>query len=365
MKRILVIEDDPAVRGVIVDALQTRGWRSTEAGDGEAGLNAAIAELPDLILCDIQMPKLDGFHVLRAIRSRRGMATVPFVFLTGHGEKPMMRQAMELGADDYIVKPFTVSELLAAVEVRFQKQAVIDESADNKLQALRETLTSALPHELVTPLNAILGFAALLADDPRANPEQVHEYALLIKGAGERLHSLISKFLVYAQVELATADFQQRESFRSRPAGPTQDVIQTVAERVVREHNRENDLVLNLAVVEHRVAPSHLERLVREAVDNACRFSTPGTPVEVISRATHNSFELRATDRGRGLTPDQIRQVSANIQFERKLTEQQGTGLGLAICRRLAELYSGTLEIHSSPGTKTELVVQLPFALPR
>jgi two-component system sensor histidine kinase/response regulator len=359
MKRILVIEDDPSVRHVIVEALEMRGWIPVEAADGEEGLERAQGEVPDLVLCDIQMPKLDGYGVLRGMRQNGALATIPFVFLTGHGDKPMMRQAMEQGADDFIVKPFTISELLAAVDARFQKQAVLEKTVDKKLQALRDSLRFALPHELVTPLNTILGFAQLLLENPD-QPAQVREFAAHIKGAGERLRGLIEKFLVYAQVELAITDPKQREAFTQRPPAPTEEAILTVAQRVANEEKRLEDLKLEVQPTEHRIAPSHLERLLRELVENACRFSQSGTPILVTASRTGSALELRVIDQGRGFTAEQINEVSANLQFDRKLSEQQGTGLGLAICRRLAELYSGTLEIHSVPSERTVVHVHLP-----
>jgi two-component system sensor histidine kinase/response regulator len=359
MKRILVIEDEPSVRQIVVEALQTRGWQPVEAVDGEEGLDRALAELPDMILCDIQMPKMDGYGVLRGIRQNAGpLATVPFLFLTGHGDKPMMRQAMEMGADDFIVKPFTISELLAAVDARFQKQAIIAQSLEKKLDALRDSLRFALPHELVTPLNTILGFANLLVDGTTGRTEQVREYASHIKEAGERLRALIEKFLVFAQVELTITDSKQREAYTNRPPAPTEETVLTVAERVANENGRVPDLKFAVEAVEHRVAPSHLERLIRELVENACRFSPSGTPIQVRSGRPSERFELRVTDEGRGFTPDQIQQVSANIQFDRKLAEQQGSGLGLAICRRIAEIYGGSLEIESDG--KTVVRVELP-----
>ena len=359
MKRILVIEDDASVRQVIVEALRTRGWRSLEAVDGEEGLHKVAAELPDMVLCDIQMPKLDGYGVLRGIRQNGALATVPFVFLTGHGDKPMMRQAMELGADDFIVKPFTIAELLAAVDARFQKQTILEETADKRMHALRETLRFALPHELVTPLNTILGFAGLLLENSGARDGHVREFASHIKEAGERLRGLIEKFIVYAQIELAITDSQQRESFTSRTPAAIAEVIGMIAHRVATEEKRESDLKLELEKIEHRIAPAHLERLVRELVENACRFSPPGSAIDVSSRRSADAFELAVSDHGRGFTPEQIGQVRANIQFDRNLTEQQGSGLGLAICRRLAELYSGALEIQSVAG-KTLVRVHLP-----
>jgi two-component system, sensor histidine kinase and response regulator len=251
--------------------------------------------------------------------------------------------------------------LLAAVEARFQKQAVIEESADKKLEALRESLRFALPHELVTPLNTILGFAGLLLEQPEPRGDQVREYASHIRQAGERLRSLVEKFLVYAQVELAVAGNEHRTAFSNRPASPTEEVITNAAQRVAQEQNRASDLLLQVSPLAHAISPSHLERLVRELVENACKFSRPGEPVRVVARKENRDFVLQLIDQGRGFTPEQIRQVSANIQFDRKMSEQQGTGLGLAIARRIAQLYGGELAFHSLPEESTTVTVRLPL----
>ena len=116
MKRILVIEDAPDVCSTICEMLHAHGWQSLFAHDGEQGLALAQSQLPDLVLCDIRMPRKDGFAVLSELRANPATAGTPFVFLTGVSEKPSVRQGMELGADDYIVKPFTPQELAAEVE---------------------------------------------------------------------------------------------------------------------------------------------------------------------------------------------------------------------------------------------------------
>src|SRR5687767_10949162 len=261
-KRILVIEDDPAVRGLIVDTIRLKGWQPLEASDGEVGLRTAEEELPDLILCDIQMPKMDGYGVLHRLRENKTTAALPFIFLSGLGEKPKVRKGMESGADDYIVKPFTVQELVGAIEARFQKQAAFKETAELRLNELRESLTFALPHELVTPLNTILGFSSLLLESPEISRDQLKEYAAHMQEAGERLKKLIEKFLIYAQVELTTAD-RDAQSARRAPH-LTSDTVSAVATRVAREFNRGGDLQVALAPVEHRMSALHLERIVRE-----------------------------------------------------------------------------------------------------
>ncbi len=276
MKRILVIEDDAAVRSLIAETLQFKGWQPVVAADGEEGVRLAQMDVPDLIVCDIQMPKMDGYEVLRNVRQNPLTAAIPFMFLTGLNEKPRMRQAMEEGADDYLVKPFTVQELVAAVDARFQKQAVVEKSADRKLHELRESLSFALPHELVTPLNAILGFSSLILDSPEVRREELNEYASHIKASAQRLRKLVEKFLLYAQVELTATDAQQKRMLSLRTPTPTSETIFSAATRVARECHRENDLSQQLSNIDHRVNPAHLERIVRELVENAFKFSEPG-----------------------------------------------------------------------------------------
>jgi two-component system, sensor histidine kinase and response regulator len=360
MKLILVIEDDPAVRGLIVETIQSKGWRVIDAGDGQQGVELAFKDRPDLILCDIQMPKMDGYAVLDRIRQNPDTTSTPFIFLTGMGEKPKVRKAMESGADDYIVKPFTVQELIGAIEARLQKQATFQETAEKRLNELRENLTFALPHELVTPLNTILGFSALLVDSPEISRLELQEYATHILRSGERLKELIEKFLFYAQIETTMADAEQRRAFRQRAPHVTQETIFASARRVANERRRLSDLKLSLAPINHRISASHLERIVRELLDNAFKFSEPGTPVEVRTMAADGVFKLQIIDQGRGFSAEQIKRVGANFQFDRKMQEQQGSGLGLSIARRLAEIYDGALRIESTPGEQTVLTLEFP-----
>lgn len=361
MKRILVIEDDAAVRGLIIDTIRFKGWEVIDAADGEAGLGKAQNEMPDLILCDIQMPKMDGYAVLQAVRENPATAPIPFIFLTGLGEKPKVRKAMESGADDYLVKPFTIQELIAAVDARLQKQATFQVTAEKRLHELRESLTFALPHELVTPLNSILGFSALLLDSPEISRDELHEYATHIQKSGERLRDLIEKFLFYAQVETILADPGQREANAQRQPHPTDETIRSAANRAATEHKRDSDLRFSLTPVEHRISVSHLDRMIRELLDNAFKFSNPDSPVDVKSSVVNGNFQIQVIDSGRGFSPEQINRVGANLQFDRKLQEQQGSGLGLAIVRRLAELHGGNLQILSTPGDRTSVTVQLPL----
>lgn len=121
MKTILVIEDEKHTRENLCTILDMEGYASRSAGDGAAGVVAALQEMPDLILCDVSMPRLDGLGVLAALRKDERTASIPFIFLTAKGTRPDMRTGMDLGADDYLTKPASAAEVLAAIEARFAR----------------------------------------------------------------------------------------------------------------------------------------------------------------------------------------------------------------------------------------------------
>ncbi len=133
MKTILVIEDQPIMRQKTVTILKMEGYEVLEAPNGKEGIRLALDELPDLILCDIMMPECDGYEVLQAVRLNRATATTPFVFFTAKGEKPDVRAGMNLGADDYLVKPTARTDLLEALEARFERQRLHHEHLKQEL----------------------------------------------------------------------------------------------------------------------------------------------------------------------------------------------------------------------------------------
>ncbi|MEG4346197.1 EAL domain-containing response regulator [Microcoleus sp. A003_D6] len=161
MKKILVIEDEQVIRENILKLLKAEGFDVTGASNGAQGLSAAVSNLPDVIICDVMMPELDGYGVLVALRSNPVTATVPFVFLTGKADRSEMRQGMELGADDYLTKPFTKSELVGAISSRLKKQEAWAEQQHNlrsqsfallqdaahKLEEIKTSLCGALERE--------------------------------------------------------------------------------------------------------------------------------------------------------------------------------------------------------------------------
>src|SRR5690606_23872453 len=127
MKRILIIEDDTVLRENIAEILSLARYDVTTASDGKKGVNAAKQHLPDVIICDIMMPELDGYGVLEALSKDETTKQIPFIFLSAKTERQDIRKGMDLGADDYITKPFEESELLGAIRSRLARVAILNE----------------------------------------------------------------------------------------------------------------------------------------------------------------------------------------------------------------------------------------------
>lgn len=133
MKTILIIEDEPEMRRNLATILRLEKFLPVSAENGRLGVDLALKELPDLVLCDVMMPELDGYGVLRELRSNAATEATPFIFLTAKGEKPDVRAGMNLGADDYLTKPVAKADLLAAIDSRMKRaeQAAVPDFKPN------------------------------------------------------------------------------------------------------------------------------------------------------------------------------------------------------------------------------------------
>jgi CRP-like cAMP-binding protein/CheY-like chemotaxis protein len=141
MTKILLIEDNPEIRENMAEILDLAGYEVYTAENGKEGITIAIREKPDLILCDIMMPVLDGYGVLHMLQKNTGLQNIPFIFLTAKSEHNEIRKGMELGADDYITKPFDGTELLKAIEIRLKKAGQLKQALPVNLQGVNELIS--------------------------------------------------------------------------------------------------------------------------------------------------------------------------------------------------------------------------------
>jgi two-component system, sensor histidine kinase and response regulator len=359
MKKVLIIEDEESLRNNVAEILALEGFEALTAANGRIGLALAQENLPDLVVCDVMMPEMDGFEVLSALRENQATRLIPFILLTAMAERENIRKGMELGADDYIIKPFGVKELLHSVNSRLRKSEAVNNFKETALNELRMNLISQLPHELRTPLNGIIGFGQLLQDNAAIyGPNEMAEFGEIIKKSGMRLYRLIQNYLIYAQLELKNIDTTQKAELDD--AGL---ICKKTAEEVADRYNRKNDLIVYASPCKAAINHQDFTRIVEELTDNAFKFSEAGTRVTISCGSDKGKFRLTIEDAGRGMTAENIKNIGAYMQFDRMLYAQQGSGLGLIISKRIAELYGGILSVENTSPKGIRVTVMLPEGL--
>ena len=360
MPKILVIEDEKSLLEEILTLLRFEDFEVIGATDGITGVKLAQQHLPDLVISDIMMPGLDGYGVLLELQDDPLTRKLPFIFLTAKSDREHLRYGMELGADDYITKPFSQEELLSAITARLSQRTGVENAFERKLDNLRQSVSLALPHEMRTPLTSLVGFAELLMMDAETLPrDQVAQMGEAILKAGLRLQRQLKNFLLYAQLEMIRLDPASIFEARSVRLNHVETVIQAEVYNQVNDNQRGSDLRLSADSATLHISEFALAKIVEELVDNALKFSKPGQAIAVTGTIRDHTYTLAIHDHGRGMSPEQIHEAGAYLQFERRLYEQQGSGMGLAIARQIADLYNGQLEITSALGEGTQVEVQL------
>jgi len=165
MKKILVIEDEPEMRRNLTTVLRFEKFHPLPAENGLVGVQLAKKEKPDLILCDVMMPTLDGYEVIAALRADPATVTIPLIFLTAKGERPDIRAGMNLGADDYLIKPVAKSDLLAAIQSRLER------AAQQATPEFRPNFDSAEPLEITLGLTPRVAETLLWLSQGKTNSE--------------------------------------------------------------------------------------------------------------------------------------------------------------------------------------------------
>jgi two-component system sensor histidine kinase/response regulator len=361
MPRILAIDDDPNVLVTVSRLLQTEGYEVRTAADGLSGIQAAADWHPDLVLLDIVMPDPNGFAVLGALRRETLTASIPVVFLTGVPDPTQLRAGKGLGADDYLLKPFTRVELLHVIEGRLARQAFIRREATRRLGDLRSALETSLPRHLLAPLASLLGLSAFLRDEAASlPPELICELGQGIFTGSQKLQQSLEKIVFYAELERLThAAGTTAAPAADRPT-PAATIVTEAALAAAQPLDRRADLKLGIEDLAVDVDPLHLRRLVLELVENAAKFSAGGRPLAVeCRREGESTCRLAVTDEGPGLPAAVLAGLDGRAGASLPLA---GSGFGLAIVRRLASLYGAEISVSAPAAGGTTIAVALPLA---
>jgi two-component system, sensor histidine kinase and response regulator len=362
--RIVVVEDEPVIALDIQRRLTRLGYKVVAIAENAKTALEHVAQLqPDLILMDIRLRgESSGIEAAAQIQEQFHL---PVIFLTAHTDEITLEQAKATRPFGYVIKPFETHDLSIAIELalsRHQAETAIRNHAQKQLDDLRSSIALSLPHEFRTPLTAILSGVELLRARPDLlKPTKILELTEPILNSTNRLCKLVQNFLLYAELEITARDPEWLHELLGCETHNSKLCITDTATQIARQVERETDLQLDLQNVTVPIASDNLKKIVEELTDNAFKFSDAGTSVHIVSVADETTFMLEVIDQGRGMTAEQIGELGAYMQFERKRHEQQGSGLGLAIVKRLLELHGGKLAIDSIIGIQTSVRATVPL----
>jgi signal transduction histidine kinase len=377
--KILYIEDNPESRALVRTVLEAEGFDVLEASDGMAGIDLAIATHPDLILCDIQLPGLDGYETATRLRSYRGLDGCPIVVLTSHGDRGL---SLSLGCEGYIEKPIDVAKFPAQLRaflkgkrekvrapeerryLREYSQSLTErlEATVRELTAVNSQLRAAarsktefmqnLSHELATPLTPITGYLNMLRSKKMGALAPKQESALEAMAlASDRLSRTIDNLVDFASLEGGTTAVH-RDEFEA--AALSKSVFE---EARPKARARRVHLEVNVESSEPGYGD---ERKLRQAltnmVDNAIKFSPHGS--EVLLRVSGDPSQLlfEVFDQGEGLLPGEGERVFEPFFHADRGAEERapGAGLGLPVAKQIVEAHGGHIWVESPPKTQPE-----------
>ncbi|MFA7418347.1 MAG: hybrid sensor histidine kinase/response regulator [Melioribacteraceae bacterium] len=364
MSKILIIEDEVDIRESLEQVLTIEGYEVIAAENGRVGLEKAKKNLPELIFCDINMPELDGYEVISELRNHKETQTIPFIFLTARADRNDLRKGMNLGADDYLNKPFTLEELKNSIAARLAKSKIVKEKEKEKIDALRNSISMSMPHELKTPLNGIIGFAEVFVNEINTlEKNELVEMANYILENARRLDKTIEKYLLYAHLQFLNSNADLLSSAKKSSTNLDVNLVTNIVSIRANSYNRLEDLTLDLTPALLKIHPEYLKIIIEQIGNNCFDYSYKGSHVNISSQYNESSYILFFKDEGRGLTEKQISEIGGGFtQFERTIYEQQGTGMGLAISKRIVEMFGGKFVVKSELKKGTTVTIELPIS---
>lgn len=410
---ILVVDDTLESLKLLTDILENNGYNVSPANSGEIALTFLNNNLPKLILLDILMPGMDGFEVMRQLKSNPKTYDIPVLILSALSETEQRLKGLEQGAVDFISKPFQQQELLAKVKTQFelsrthlllieqsdalrlsnaelQHEILERKSAETKILQLNTALirlnqslvqakelaeaanraksmfVANMSHELRTPLNAILGFSELIAQDSTISEKHKKKLSIITR-SGTHLLSMINTVLDFSKIEAGQIEMDLH-------VFDFPELLRDISD-MVRVRATSKKLLFSLAISE--TVPQYiksdtgkLRQILINLLSNAIKFTPQGGKVILrthalpLSSITQMLLEVQVIDTGIGIAENRLNELfKPFVQLIDDKSDNEGTGLGLAISKSLIEFMSGKISAESAVGIGSTFKIEFPVIL--
>lgn len=361
--RVLIVDDVPTNIQLVASILSDESYDLAFANSGKDALGQISETAFDLILLDIMMPELDGLAVAKQLKSRPSTARIPIIFLTAKSDTDSIVQGFEVGAADYLSKPFSPAELKSRVKTHLALKM-----HEDALQLRNEQLAEAIKaknrilsiasHDLRNPLSSILGFSQLLALYPtvKTDPESLEMVDYISRAAG-RMETLITELLDTAALEMGRIELKMER------CSPHQILYKSIQNQQAQAKKKHQQIQIKSSAEENCNADSNrLKQVFENLLSNAIKYSPTGSCIEVNSYIQTNHWCVDVKDQGPGFSKDDLKNLYGFFQrlSARPTAGEGSTGVGLAIVKQIVELHQGSIQLKTNTPTGSTFQVCLP-----
>lgn len=335
---LLIVEDEYNIGNSLVDMLKLNNFNATLASDGRAALDCIRENEYDLILCDINLPDIDGYEILNVARTYPKYIRTPFIFLTAFAEKQDVRKGMNLGADDYITKPFSIATILDAVNSRLLKKETENNVINNEVgKKWLEMLNNNFNHEFLTPLNGILSAGFML--EMSIPEEHLVELKVLIDSiyvSGQRMLRNTKKLLTYS---LFANDINNEIQITTSESNNIHDILVKSMDELNMHNTHYLDHVTLIAekVDDCTCSAEHLRLIIDELIDNMIQFHVGDSSPIITLRKSGQGFELSFINQIKSPLNLNVANIKQFKKFHAE-SAMSGLGIGLYLVKKLCAL---------------------------
>jgi signal transduction histidine kinase len=347
--KILIVDDAIDTVELLRKRFHSEGYDTAEAYDGEEALKRVDEYTPDLVVLDVMMPKIDGYEVCRRLKTDENKKYIPVLMLTAKGEIESKVKGLEIGADDYLAKPFDYKELSARVKSLLTIKSAREKLVEEEKSVALDKMMDEVAHEIRNPLVSIGGFSKRVYDRlPENDPNK--KYLEMIMDEVSKLENMV-KLLI----ELKTMTVCYLE------CADVNDIIME-ALAIYEKELADNGIVVKTELMDNPPCISGDREQLKVAISNLVKNSIEAMQespkiIRITTSINDGRVMIEVSDTGKGIPKDKLKSI-----FHPFYTSKiYGPGLGLTFTLKIIQQHGGTISVNSEPGKGTTFTIRLPI----
>ncbi|WP_028842409.1 ATP-binding response regulator [Thermodesulfovibrio yellowstonii] len=345
---ILIVDDNIDTVELLRKRLKAEGYNTEEAYDGEEALKKVYELYPDLIILDVMMPKMDGYEVCQRLKTDDRTKFIPIIMLTAKSDVESKVKGLDIGADDYVPKPFDYRELSARVRSLITRKETAEKIIEEEKTESVRKLIDSLSHEIRNPIVSIAGFTKKVYDNlPPGDPNK--PYLMTILQEAERLERLLKEIL---NLKMIAIGFLENVNPKIAVEEILEELEKEIEDKAIEVETDFKD------VPSFYIDKEHFKIVLRNIIKNAIEAMEKSEKrlLKISLEQVKNEIEIRISDTGKGIPKELIKKI-----FDPFFTSKvYGPGLGLSVALTIVQYYKGFISVESEPGKGSTFIIRIP-----